>query len=95
MSLNRSIAAAVREQMARHGLTQLQAAAAVGLSQQALSDRLTGQTRFTDADLERLGHLFGIDPRELLQPRAVEPIVSPPLLANAQAERERRERVSA
>lgn len=93
--LTTSTAAAVREHLRQRGITQQQAGPVLGLSQQALSDRLTGRTAFSLADLERLADLLGIDVRELLQPRSTEPLVSPPLLANAVAERARREQVPA
>lgn len=92
-SLVASIAASVREHLARRGIRQRQAAPVLGLSQQALSDRLTGRTPFTVPDLERLAELLGIDVAELLQPRQVdaEPVVNGVLLDNAQRERARRE----
>lgn len=92
-SLVESTAALVREELAHRGIRQRQAAPAIGLSQQALSDRLTGRTPFTLPDLERLAELLGIDVLELLQPRQVgaEPVVNGVLLGNAQAERARRE----
>jgi predicted XRE-type DNA-binding protein len=85
--LAEATAAAVRLHLKARGIRQVDAAPVLELSQQALSDRLTGVTAFTLRDLERLAEHYGIEVRE--------PIVSPPLLANAQAERERREQVSA
>lgn len=92
-SLTRSTADAVRAALAARGIRQADAAAALGLSQPAVSDRMRGRTPFTLQDLERLADYLGIEPVELLQPRqvAAEPVVNGVLLANAEAERARRE----
>lgn len=63
-------AAVVREAIKRRGLTQVQVGVALGLSQQAVSDRLRGRSRLTVHDLERLAGLLEVPVSELLQPRA-------------------------
>ena len=73
-NLTRSTASAVRDALASRGIRQVDAAAALGLSQQATSDRLRGRTPFTLADLERLAELLGIPVADLVQPRADQPM---------------------
>lgn len=72
--LTSSTAQAVRQHLRQRGLSQTAAALALGLSQQAVSDRLTGRTPFTLADLERLAVLLGVPVSELLQPRSCQPL---------------------
>jgi transcriptional regulator with XRE-family HTH domain len=73
-NLTTATAAAVREHVRRHSLRQVDVALALGLSQQAVSDRLTGRTPFTLSDLERLAELLGVPVAELLQPRSCQPL---------------------
>jgi transcriptional regulator with XRE-family HTH domain len=65
-----AVAATVREVLKARGLSQQEAAPIFGHSQQALSDRMTGRTPFTLADLERLAAHLGIPVAQLLDPPA-------------------------
>lgn len=60
-------AANVRAEMARRRVTQATVAAALGLKQQSVSSRLSGQIDFTSAELIVIGELLGIDPGSLLR----------------------------
>lgn len=73
-NLNRATADAVREAMKRRGVRQAHIAAALGLSQPAVSDRLRGRTPLTLSDLERIAAALDVDVRDLLQPRADQPM---------------------
>lgn len=66
-NLNQAVAAAVRDALRIRGITQQAAAAALGMSQPAISDRMRGRTPFTLADLERL-QLLGIEVNEVIYP---------------------------
>lgn len=69
---------AVAEHLRVRRLSQRRVAPAIGLSQQALSDRLIGRTPFTLADLDRLAEYLGVTVVELLAP--------PPSLLEEQGE---------
>ncbi|WP_372593576.1 helix-turn-helix domain-containing protein [Actinotalea sp.] len=56
----------VRAEIARRRLSQRRACVGLGLSQQALSDRLTGRVRLTIDDLARFASFLGLEPSELL-----------------------------
>ncbi|WP_372593577.1 helix-turn-helix domain-containing protein [Actinotalea sp.] len=73
-NLTAAIADAVREHLRRRGVSQRTAGPLLGMSQQALSDRLTGRTPFTLADLERLADLLDLPVSDLLQPRQVQEV---------------------
>lgn len=70
-NLAAAIAERVRELMDERGLTQQQVGLALGYSQQAISDRLRGRTRFGVDELNELADLFAVPVQTLLQPRAV------------------------
>ncbi len=57
-------------------MTQRAAADAMGISEQALSDKLRGRRRFTLVNLERLAEHFGITLSQLLEPPEL--LVDPP-----------------
>jgi transcriptional regulator with XRE-family HTH domain len=67
-NITAAAAAAVREALRSRGLRQADLAAALAISQQAISDRLTGRTSFTLEDLEHIAAHFGIPVAELLDP---------------------------
>lgn len=52
--------------MAARGVSQMQLAATMGLSQTAVSKRLRGVTPFDVNDLEAIAHAFGVRPMALL-----------------------------
>lgn len=56
----RQVAANLRAEMARQGMTQASLAAAVGLSQQAVSRRLTGRGYLTVDDIERFAAALNV-----------------------------------
>jgi transcriptional regulator with XRE-family HTH domain len=47
-------------------MSQTALAKALGMSQAAMSDRLTGKTPFTLDELQALADTFGVDPADLL-----------------------------
>lgn len=93
-SLNRVAAQAVRGALRDRGISQAVAGAALGLSQSAMSRRLSAAVPLNLDDVSHLASLLGVPSLALLGDDA-EPVVSPPLLANAVAERARREQVPA
>jgi transcriptional regulator with XRE-family HTH domain len=50
----------VRAELARRGLTQEQAGAAIGLNQKAMSRRLTGAVDFSSTELQKLAELLEV-----------------------------------
>lgn len=60
------VAAEVRAQLARQRITQQELAAATGLSQASISERLRGKTPFTTDDLERISEALGVHPAVLV-----------------------------
>lgn len=74
MSLADVVVANVRAEIARRRWTQSQAAVRLGLSQQALSDRLTGRSRVSIDELGRIADALRLDPADLLaRPKGLEP----------------------
>lgn len=73
--LAKVVAANVRAEAARRGLTQYELAKRIGLAQSAVSDRYRERRQWQLEDLEELGNLFGIEPAELLvRPKGFEPL---------------------
>ncbi|WP_350339677.1 helix-turn-helix domain-containing protein [Actinotalea lenta] len=64
--LNDVVLANITAELGRRRLSARRAAALVGMSQQAVSDRLNGRTRLNLDDVQRFAELFGMDPTELL-----------------------------
>ncbi|WP_366246816.1 helix-turn-helix transcriptional regulator [Cellulomonas sp. 73-145] len=56
----------LRAALARRQVPQEAVASLLGLSQQAVSDRLRGRVKLTVDDLGRLADLLGLEPAELL-----------------------------
>lgn len=56
----------VRAELARRGLTQEQAGSAIGLTQKAMSRRLTGTVDFSATELHKLADLLGVPVGDLL-----------------------------
>ena len=56
----------VRAEMARRGVRQTTLAACLGLSQAAVSRRVTGGTEFSVAELLTVAGLLGVSPASLL-----------------------------
>lgn len=68
---DRAIADEVRAAMARRHVTQTQLAEALGISRQAVSDRLRGRTPFTVRDLLVAARVLRVSPWHLIpQPAA-------------------------
>lgn len=65
--LNDLVQRNVLGELARRRVTQRQAAAMLGQSEQAFSDKLRGRTRLTLDDLQRLAELLGMEPEALLR----------------------------
>lgn len=66
INVSREAAAEIRSIMARKSLKQSDLAAALGLSQQCVSSRLTGQTPVTVNELVAIGRWLGVDAPEIL-----------------------------
>lgn len=66
LTLTQMVAAEVRAELARRQITQQQLAAAIGLSQASVSERLRGKTPFTTEDLEKVSAALGVHPAVLL-----------------------------
>jgi transcriptional regulator with XRE-family HTH domain len=64
--LPQATAAAVREHLHLRGIRQIDLAPVLGVSQPALSARLTGRTPFTLADLDRIAAHLGMTVAELM-----------------------------
>lgn len=75
--LNDRIAREVRAELARRGLTQLDLANAIGLSQASVSERLRGKTPFTSDDIERVADALGVHPSVLVGGNAPQPTPPP------------------
>jgi predicted transcriptional regulator len=65
------IAAIVRAAIMERGLHQIDVARIVGLSQQAVSDRLNDVRPWRTRDLQRLAEHFGVTVAQLLEPPAL------------------------
>lgn len=79
--LSRTVASNVRAEMGRYNVTQQRIAAALGLKQQNVSDRLRGRTPFTLDEIGIIAPLFDMTAVELIAGvRAGEtpPPVAPP-----------------
>lgn len=61
-----SVAANIRAEMARRRATQGALAAALGVTQQAVSRRLRGDVEFTVTELQIVAETLGVDPARLL-----------------------------
>jgi transcriptional regulator with XRE-family HTH domain len=70
MTPSQAASAAVLAHIALRGGSQRAIAEVLGLSQQSVSDRLTGKTPFTLADLDRLAEHWDIPVAQLLDPPA-------------------------
>lgn len=68
--LHSALAAHVRSAVRRSRVTQSNVALLLGMSPSAFSERMSGTTRWTAVDLQRLADAIGVDVRELLQPVA-------------------------
>lgn len=55
--------------MARRGITQVAIAEQLGITQQAVSGKLTGRSPFSLEQLTKVAHLLGVHPAELLDGR--------------------------
>ena len=62
------VAAALRAEMARHGTEQQQIADALGMSQQAVSRRVTGQVPMSVDDITNFATVIGCPISRLLNP---------------------------
>jgi transcriptional regulator with XRE-family HTH domain len=71
VNITESTAANVRGFMAQRGLTQREVGIALSLSQQAVSDRLTGRVRWSLYELDELADLLAVSFAMLVQARAV------------------------
>ena len=75
--LHERVAATVRAEMARYGITQVRMAELLGITQQSISRKRSGKTPYTLNELEIIAPLFGMTPDELLRgsrsPRPVGP----------------------
>jgi len=65
--LHERVAANIRAEMARHGVTQAHVAALLGITQQSVSAKRGGRTPITLDELEIIAPLFGMTPDELLR----------------------------
>lgn len=62
-----TLAANIRAEMARKGITQEQVAARLGVSQPQISRRLAGEITFDVIEISRIAELVGVTPAELLR----------------------------
>ncbi|MDO8107132.1 helix-turn-helix transcriptional regulator [Isoptericola sp. b441] len=62
-----NVTATVRQVLRERHLSQEQLGEVLGLSQQAVSDRLRGRTRFSLRDLDALARHLGVPVAELLE----------------------------
>jgi transcriptional regulator with XRE-family HTH domain len=69
-SLNEGIAEEIRALLARRRLSASDLARMTGLTQRAISRRLTGEKVIDADDLERIAAVLGVDYRDLLPVRA-------------------------
>jgi transcriptional regulator with XRE-family HTH domain len=65
-NLSRQVSTEIRAWMARRGLTQQDVALALGISRQAVSARLNGQTQWTLDDLAAVAEALGVSVTTLL-----------------------------
>ena len=71
--LRERVALNVRIEMTRNGVKQIQLAAVLGLTQQAVSMKVNGLRPFSLDDLEVIAPLFGMSAAELVQGEAGRP----------------------
>ena len=71
-SLNESVSAEIRAEMARQSITQVELAGRVGWAQSQLSKRLRGVVSFRADELEDIAHALGISIHQLTSPRTLE-----------------------
>ena len=64
--LHERVAAAVRAEMARYGITQVRLGQVLGITQQSVSRKRSGRTPYTIDELELVAPLFGMTADELL-----------------------------
>lgn len=57
--MSQAIARNVRAELARRRLTQEQVGAEIGLTQKAMSRRLTGEVEFSGSELQKLAEVLG------------------------------------
>lgn len=67
---HKAVAAEVRAEMARQNLSQQQIARQLGVSQAAISRRLTGEIPFDIAELARIAQFLGVSLTHFLPERA-------------------------
>ena len=73
--LSKIVAANVRAEGARRGLTQMEMAKRLGMSRITLSDRYRERTPWTLDEVERLAAFFGVDVLDLVaRPKGFEPL---------------------
>lgn len=60
-----SVAANIRAETGRRGMTQRDLGRVLGLAPSRVSERWRGITPWSLADIERVATLFGMDPQEL------------------------------
>jgi DNA-binding XRE family transcriptional regulator len=65
--LHQRVAANVRAEMARYGVTQVRIANVLGVTQQTISAKKGGSTPFTLDELDLLAPLFGMTVNELIR----------------------------
>lgn len=61
-----------RAEMARRSVRQSDLASALGITQQAVSQKLNGRRPFTDVEIEKMSKRLGIDPGRLFAAPAAE-----------------------
>lgn len=67
--LNDVVMSNVLAELGARRVTQREAAKALGISEQAFSDRVRRRTRITLDDVERFAEMLGLEPFDLLVPR--------------------------
>lgn len=73
--LHERVAAVVRGEMARYDVSQARMSLILGITQQSVSRKRSGQTPYTLDELEIIAPLFGQTPDELLrQARELRPV---------------------
>jgi transcriptional regulator with XRE-family HTH domain len=65
--LRARVAANIRAELARNDVTQVQVAAALGITQQAVSQKLSGRRPFSLDDVEVIAPMVGMAPDELVR----------------------------
>lgn len=61
-TLQRVVPANVRAEMTRRGVTQVQVAAALGITQQAVSQKINGRRPLTDVEITVIARLLEVEP---------------------------------